>query len=610
MANINQTATVDIKVNVSGNDSVQDLIKRMGLASLETKNLNDNYKNLQKTLLLLTPGTKEYDDRLREAVALKAELVARTANLNAAINKEVYAYTKAGESIKQANSKIQEGMYGIQTQAQYLITELPNLAQSPMLFMRAIGNNFAQIGMEMQRTGQGIGSVFASLVKGLAGPLGIITLVVTLTTVIASNWDSIKNWISGLFNAGKEVKYTAQIIEQSRSSFEHYVGILDRATSSTKDLSAATIFLAKSALNEMKIAQAQLMGELEAAELVVDRLSRGAAARTGLGQARLRNAQKDVESLKTAILDMGGAITSADMDIRVMQIDLDSMVNEQSNGKIIELSNLFESGSEIARKISEKFWDSLPRYIQSKGRSLKEDNPFSLVGDFDLGVEEFRLSADEIKSIYEELMSLVGPEIDKRETAGGLFNRLFFGGDPKGFGDELVKTMKLTEDGFQALTQLANTNYQNKLDEAELDGIITKEEEKNLKKAWKQKQAFDIAAATTSGLLSIANAAATIPFFPMGLIQSGVAAAMMAANIAQIKSVKMPGFEGANGGSSSLGSFTPNVNIDNSGIAQNGFEDEIINRVEPQRYPTQVVVVDDISSALSQQRVKVSESVF
>lgn len=533
------TTTVSTATDIAGKSLAQ---MRLQLSSM------------LKEVAKLTPGTQGFVD-----------MSAKVGILNQQIKDAEKTYgsfvRNVGNYGQQVIDTTTGALGGIQAQAQYLITELPNLAQSPLIFIRAIGNNLAGIGMQMQQTGATIGSVFKAIVSGFSGPLGIIALFTTLVTVITANWDAIKNFTASIFNFERSLSKSEETIRSAGNTLSILTNNLNAATKSTKELSAATIFQAQTAVKELGIAQRVVIAQLAEEEAAYKRLSElqvSGQAEIMFRNVQIQNSANSIEALKNTIKAYSDAIGSADAQLRIMQIDLEEQSKIQakiasgSGSKIPSIEDLVGTGEDIARKQSEDYWKSLPKYLREMGRTIKTDSPLSLLDMFDINSEEFTISNDRLNEIVSDLESRILAAVDNRETAGGLFNRVLFGGDVDAFGDEVAKGLGFATQGFNALQQLSNTAYQNRLDEAQLDGKITAEEKKQLEKAWKQKQAYDIAAATSSGLLSIANAAATVPFLPMGLINAGVAATMMAANIAQIKSVKMPGVNvGSSGGGSS-----------------------------------------------------------
>lgn len=640
MATVNQTATVDIKVNIDGDSTVQDLIKQMQVATMATKELDDGYKLLQKTLKLLTPNTKAYNDTEKQAIAIKTELVKRTAEYNVALNKEVLTYTNAGKSIKDANAQIQQGMFGIQQQAQYLITELPNLAQSPMLFMRSIGNNFAQIGMEMQRTGAGITSVFANIARGLIGPVGIVSLVVTLTTVLTANWGAIKDWISGLFSAKNELDAVAQAQENVNK-------VVTEATIAAAKNIAQLDLLYKSATDVNNSLEDRLAATDRLQKMYPDYL--GNLSDEAIIAGRAADAY---ERLRKQLLEKAVAEAIAkkygDNAVKIMQLQDDIAKKEEKirqrflGGGLADFAKAFGNASNAVERGTKKMREELELlgaeqlnlegnfsandFLEDFGSSGGVGGATGRAGSAFKDMEPtilknlkafYKSIADnsEIKSLREQLLEQLGPFSgtsltfeNPEEDLSELFKQLKT--IEKYEADSWNRRLKLASQFANSLAGLTKMNYQNKLQEIQADGKVTKEEEKELKKRFELNKAAMAAQAAIDGAAAVVSALKNPPGPPFTVPFAVAAGAMSAIEIATILSTKMGNVTGRGTSASGTGSFAPTVNIDNSGIAQNGFEQEIINRIQPQRYPTQVVVVEDITNAVNQQRVKVSESVF
>lgn len=165
--------------------------------------------------------------------------------------------------------------------------------------------------------------------------------------------------------------------------------------------------------------------------------------------------------------------------------------------------------------------------------------------------------------------------------------------------------LDVTTNVMGSITKLYEQNYQNKLQEAQLDGKITKEEEKMLKKAFEQQKAAQYAQAVVAGLLAVQQALSSGPP-PINFILAGAVGVATIANVAAIASTKIGSMSGSAGGNTTL----PNISLPNNATTQQGFDEETFNNIQPRDYPTQVVVVEDIYQGLNNRQVKVNETTF
>ncbi len=196
MAQILQTADVVVNVKTTGLDALARAYQAMDGSDASINRASQAAEKFAVSMQKINASTSMFRELPADAQLLGEQM-------ERAATRVVQASGAMSKGVSNAAKTTTGSLAGIRTQAQYLVTELPNLAQSPRVFMMSIGNQITSIGMQMQQTGATFTQTLSTIGKSFLSVTGVIGLVVTAITLLVNNWDKLTEAI-GFSN--KEIK--------------------------------------------------------------------------------------------------------------------------------------------------------------------------------------------------------------------------------------------------------------------------------------------------------------------------------------------------------------------------------------------------------------------
>jgi len=600
-------AKTTIEIDVNTGDSAKSLA-----------DLRNEFKDIQKELSGLTPGTEKYVDALKKLGAVKDEI--------GDLKDQIQGFAGADKKISAVTNVVgglANGFQAAQGAAAIFGTESENLEktllriQAVMAFTQGI-QGVAQLGDSFKVMKTIALDALKGIKTGIAAT-GIGLLVVALGTVVAY-WDDIKEAISGVSEEQK------QLLEDEQKSVEAAQNKLDSISKQENILKLQgktereiLVLKQKATDEEIKALEAQLLTQEEMKKSQVETAKRNHDILQGIirfisapidillkgvdmvGKAFGQNfelAEKFSGGLANLIFDPEETAAEADATINETKKKLEELKNSRA-GYQLQINAIDKTASNEAKKLAEE---------DDKWRREFEREVLRRQSEMD---KEF---ADEQKKKQDEADKAEAERIEAEIQA-----------EQKALDEKKKIRLKAIEDykkGEEEKTKLALQGLQSV--QSLVDAFAGKSEASQ-KKAFQIKKAASLAQATIETYQAAQSAFASqmaIPT-PDAPIRANIAAAIaIASGLARVAVIAKTKFEGGGGGGATgggagnLGTFTqgggggqpPQGLTAQNTVTQLNPDGTVAGQGQRQAAPMKAYVVESESRAVTERVNKLSNN--